>query len=166
LPSTRVHRSRSGGLHLLFQYQAEVRCSAGRIAAGVDVRATGGYIIWWPAAGFPVLSDAPCAPWPEWVRILLRPSRQAVARGKVVVPDDVMLTSLVRLVAAARPGERNNLTFWAACRAGEMAASGMLRAEIAAAVIAEAATRAGLPFTEAERTAWSGVRATGRIGHG
>jgi hypothetical protein len=25
-----------------------LRCSRGRIAPGVDVRADGGYVIWWP----------------------------------------------------------------------------------------------------------------------
>jgi hypothetical protein len=149
----------------LFQHHAGVRCSAGRIAAGVDVRATGGYIIWWPTAGFPVLSDQPLAPWPEWLRILLRPTTQVVPI-KVVVPDDVSLVRLVRLIAGARPGERNSLTFWAACRAGEMVSSGMLCAETVAAVIAEAATRAGLPFAEAQRTAWSGIRASGGLAHG
>jgi hypothetical protein len=72
---------------------------------------------------------------------------------------------LVHLVAGARSGERNNLTYWAACRAGEMVASGLLGADAAAAVIAEAATRAGLPRSEAERTAWSGIRATGGLAH-
>jgi len=52
------------------------------------------------------------------------------------------------------------LTYWAACRVGEMVASGLLDA---AAVITEAATRAGLPRSEAERTAWSGIRRTGRL---
>ena len=41
-------------LHLIFRHTAGLRSSAGRIAAGVDVRATGAYIIWWPAAGLPV----------------------------------------------------------------------------------------------------------------
>jgi hypothetical protein len=68
---------------------------------------------------------------------------------------------LVQLIAGARTGDRNNVTYWAACRAGEMVASGLLEANAAAAVIAEAATRAGLPRYEAERTAWSGIRVTG-----
>jgi hypothetical protein len=61
------------------------------------------------------------------------------------------------MVAGAREGERNSLTFWCACRAGEMVAAGVLSATTAIAVIAEAATRSGLPRTEAERTARSGV---------
>jgi hypothetical protein len=160
LPSTRIHRTRSGGLHLLFQHKQGMRCSAGRIAAGVDVRATGGYVIWWPAAELPVLSDLPLAAWPGWLyaRLLPRPRSQ---NRRVVVPDQSALKSLVQLVAGAREGERNGLTYWAACRAGEMVASGLLAADVAAAVISEAATRAGLPRAEAERTSRNGIRITG-----
>jgi hypothetical protein len=164
LPSTRVHRTRSGGLHLLFQHQRGMRCSAGRIAAGVDVRADGGYVIWWPAAGLPALSNLPVAAWPAWLcaPLLSRP-RPKIQR--ITVPDQYVLKRLVQLIAGAREGQRNELTYWAACRAGEMVASGLLAAGTAAAVIAEAATRAGLPRTEAERTARNGVHTTGGIGH-
>lgn len=157
LPETRVHRTRSGGLHLLFQHASSIKCSAGRIAPGVDVRSSGGYIIWWPAAGFPILSDAPLAPWPDWLR---PPSRTQTprAQGRMVVPDSAAINRLIQLVAAAQPGERNNLTFWAACRAGEMVLSGLLPERTAALVIADAAIRAGLTPAEAERTVWSGIR--------
>src|SRR5262249_27370545 len=49
LGRTRVHRTRSGGLHLLYRYQPGLRCSAGKLVRGVDIRSDGGYIIWWPA---------------------------------------------------------------------------------------------------------------------
>jgi hypothetical protein len=164
LPQTRVHRTRSGGLHLLFRHDASIRCSVGRIAPGVDVRACGGYVIWWPAAGLPVLNDALLAPWPDW---LIWPIRTQVIRPRqrVVVPDSAALNRLVQLVAAAQPGERNSLTFWAACRAGEMVSSGLFPARTAALVIAEAAIRAGLSPAEAERTAWSGIRTSGGHSH-
>jgi hypothetical protein len=68
LPPTRTHRTRSGGLHLLFNADPGRRCSAGKIAPGVDVRAGGGFIVWWPAAGFPVLRDGAVVPWPSWLR--------------------------------------------------------------------------------------------------
>ena len=164
LPPTRVHQTRSSGLHLLFRHEPGLRCSAGKIAAGVDVRATGGYVIWWPAAGLPTLSELPMTTWPDWLRIqLLSPPRPATAR--TTVPDGHVLTRLVRLIAGARAGERNSITYWAACRAGEMVASGLLGADTAAAVIAEAATRAGLSRAEAECTARSGIRATGGLAH-
>jgi hypothetical protein len=67
LPATRTHRTRSGGLHLFFLADLRWRCSAGKIAPGVDVRAAGGYVIWWPAAGLPVLRDSPISPWPSWL---------------------------------------------------------------------------------------------------
>src|SRR5437016_3969200 len=50
-PKTRTPKTRSGGVHLLFRHAHGLRCSASRIAHGVDVRANGGYIIWWLATG-------------------------------------------------------------------------------------------------------------------
>src|ERR1700751_2132639 len=67
MPPTRVHRTRSGRLHIAFQHASGLRNSAGRIARGVDTRGDGGYAIRWPAAGLSVLSDAPPAPWPDWL---------------------------------------------------------------------------------------------------
>ncbi len=164
LPVTRVHRTRSGGLHLVFQHAPDIRCSAARIARGIDVRGDGGYIIWWPATDLPVLCDAPFAPWPEWLSAQLFPSQRTVA-PRITVPDSHAIARMVQLIASSRLGERNNLTYWAACRAGEMVASGLLEANAAVAIIAEAATRAGLPRAEAEDTAWSGIRKTGGVAH-
>ncbi len=161
LPLTRVHRTRSGGVHVLFQHARGVRCSAGRIAPGVDVRADGGYIVWWPATGLRVLRTAPLAEWPKWLLDQLMSRPQTPSASRIVVPDSHALAQLVRRVANAREGERNALAFWAACRAGEMVASGLLDAESAAAVIAEAGVHAGLTRREAERTAQSGVHKTG-----
>jgi hypothetical protein len=183
IPATRVHRTRSGGLHLLFRHAPGVRCSVGRIALGIDVRGDGGYAIWWPTAGLPVLQDAPLAAWPAWLLAQLSPpTRPASARtilsdpaqlspppafARITLPDDYELTRWVRLVAGACEGERNKIAFWAACRVSEMATSGRLSCSgtTAVAVIAEAAVRAGLPRTEADRTARSGLEAGGRA-HG
>jgi hypothetical protein len=164
LPATRAHRTRSGGLHLIFQYRKGVRCSVGRIAAGIDVRASGGYAIWWPAAGLPVLSDVAAAPWPDWL-CTASPSVARSPNSSSRVPINHAIAGLVRLVIGARAGERNSLTFWAACRIGEMVASGLLDAKLAAAIITEAAIHTGLPYLEAERTAWSGIGTTGGVPH-
>jgi hypothetical protein len=159
LPITRAHGTRGDGVHLVFQHRAGLKCSAGKIAHGVDVRADGGYVIWWPAAEILELSMAPPAPWPDWLGAA---PAQAVRRPspRGVVADDVVLHGLIRLVAAASPGERNNLTFWAGCRAGEMVSSGTISERAAVEVIVEAASRAGLLRNEAERTARSGIRRT------
>jgi hypothetical protein len=165
-PSTRIHQTRSGGMHLIFKHDDAMRCSAARIALGVDTRASGGYILWWPAAGLPVISDATPAPWPEWIlkdfQARSRPPSASPTGGRI--PDHRFIAKLVTMVANATEGERNSLTFWCACRAGEMVAEGLLSAETAIAVITEAATRCGLPRNEAERTARSGINAGGGRG--
>lgn len=155
LPRTRVHRSRSGGFHLLFQHAPALRNSAGKIAPGIDVRADGGYIIWWPGAGKPVLCDMSPAPWPAWVLDGLRPKPLPTRRA--VIPDDLQIRRILARVSAAQQGERNSLTFWAACRLAEMAATGLLSEGDALDYVVEAATASGLPYREALATARSGI---------
>jgi hypothetical protein len=162
IPTTRVHRTRSGGFHILFQHADNLGCTVSKIAPGVDTRGDGGYIIWWPAAGLPVLVDAPLAPWPQWLFTALAPKLQSRPPSPIRrIPDSCSIAALVRFVAGAGAGERNRATYWAACRAGEMVASGLLGADDAAELIIEAAMRTGLPCDEASRTAWSGINRTG-----
>lgn len=85
LPLTRSHRTRSGGLHMLFQHADGVRNSASRVAPGIDVRGTGGYIVAPPSPGYSVEIAAPIATWPEW---LLQP-------GMVLPPAPVPSTKTV-----------------------------------------------------------------------
>jgi hypothetical protein len=70
-PFTQVHTTRSGGWHFLFRHHPGLRNSASRIAPGVDVRADGGFIIWWPREGLP-FTTAEFAPWPEWLLAMAR----------------------------------------------------------------------------------------------
>jgi hypothetical protein len=63
-PRTRCHATRSGGLHFIFQHRQGLKSSRDLIARGIDVRAAGGAIVWWPQAGFRVLAEVPLAPWP------------------------------------------------------------------------------------------------------
>ena len=65
IPPTRVHYTQRGA-HLLFAHATGLRCSTGRIADGVDVRAEGGYIVWWPREGLPI-EDLEIAVWPDWL---------------------------------------------------------------------------------------------------
>jgi hypothetical protein len=65
LPTTRAHETQRG-LHLLFKHAPGLGCSSGKIADGVDVRADGGYAIWWPSTGLPI-EDAPICEWPDWL---------------------------------------------------------------------------------------------------
>jgi hypothetical protein len=65
LPTTRAHETQRG-LHLLFKHAKGLGCSSGKIAEGIDVRADGGYAIWWPSTGRPI-EDAPICEWPDWL---------------------------------------------------------------------------------------------------
>jgi hypothetical protein len=69
IPQTRAH-STQRGMHLLFVNAPGLRCSTGSeksgIAPGIDVRAEGGYVIWWPREGLPI-EDAPLSEWPDWL---------------------------------------------------------------------------------------------------
>ncbi len=46
LPNTWLAHTPSGGLHIYFDLQGRgIRCSAGKLGRGLDVRADGGYVI-------------------------------------------------------------------------------------------------------------------------
>ena len=71
LPETWVGSTRSGGQHWFFRHRVGLRCSAGQIAPGIDVRADGGYVIAWPWLGCALLNGAPLAPWPTFLDAIL-----------------------------------------------------------------------------------------------
>jgi hypothetical protein len=167
----RVHRTRSGGLHVVYRHRLGLNCSTSRIAQGIDVRGDGGYVIWWPAAGMPVLADAGLKPWPDW--LVVEPpapafpppsiSRRALAARR----DDLRPTlhralGLIRTVADAPEGERNRLLFWAACRARDMVVEDELDHAAGVQVLEalrEAAADCGLTQREIDRTITSAMRA-------
>jgi hypothetical protein len=56
----------------------EIRCSVGRLAPGVDVRADGGYVVWWAAHGHEVVGDLEDrGPPPEWLMKQLQSSKNS-----------------------------------------------------------------------------------------
>jgi Protein of unknown function (DUF3987)/Bifunctional DNA primase/polymerase, N-terminal/Primase C terminal 2 (PriCT-2) len=64
-------RTGSGGAHLYFKPDASVACSQNSIAPGVDVRASGGYVILPPSPGYTWESGDLSSPLPEWPADLL-----------------------------------------------------------------------------------------------
>jgi Bifunctional DNA primase/polymerase, N-terminal len=126
LPVTRTHRTRSGGLHLIYADHNGLKCSASKIARGIDVRADGGYVIWWPAVGLLVLSDAAPASWPEWLCEVLAPPAPAPrilhrgARHTSAPLIQSRIEGLLRFVLKAPIGERNARLYWPACRVTDM----------------------------------------------
>jgi hypothetical protein len=67
LPKTRTHETAGGGQHLIYRHLLGMRCSKDRIAPGVEVKADGGYVIWWPSHGCRVLCERPVAEFPRWL---------------------------------------------------------------------------------------------------
>jgi Bifunctional DNA primase/polymerase, N-terminal len=164
----RQHRTRSGGLHLIYRHRPGLRCSAGLINRGVDVRADGGYIIWWPAVGLEVLADPGLKPWREWLMPLLAPPpvpsiahRAIAARRGDLRPTLHRTLGIIRTVLDAREGNRNKLLFWATCRAREMVVADELDHTAAVRVLEalrDAAAEVGLPQREIDRTITSAMR--------
>jgi Bifunctional DNA primase/polymerase, N-terminal len=172
LPDTRHHRTRSGGLHLLFKHRAGLKNSTSKLAPGVDTRGEGGFIIWWP---FHLGLGAdhrmvPLADVPQWLVEALNPPPPPPAKiipfrprsqfGNVA-PAMSRIEGIVATVARARQGERNAVTFWGACRIRDMISERELdhvSGGHAFAALAEASRRTGLSEIEITRTITSATR--------
>jgi hypothetical protein len=159
LPETRTHITRSGGRHLLFHPHPVVRCSTGKIWPHIDTRGDGGFVIWWPAAGLEVHHRTVLAPVPAAIIEVLRPptQKELPRRRESFKTSDGKLAGILRTIALAPEGQRNFLTFWGGCRIAELVAVGTLSDTQAFKLIIEAASRAGLPYAEAKRTARSAL---------
>ncbi|TLU71463.1 bifunctional DNA primase/polymerase [Lichenicoccus roseus] len=164
LPATRTHRTRSGGLHLLFLHREGVRNTAGRIASGVDTRGQGGYIVWWPAAGLAVSHPEDLAQWPGWLleTLLPKPVVRPVPVETVVSGAGYAAAALQRaeaLVKNAPEGTRHdqlNYQTWSLARfipKGELSAGEII------SVMTSAARHAGLDDKEIIRTVAQAVEA-------
>ena len=85
LGCARVHKTQRGH-HLLYRMPAgvDIRISASEIAPGVDVRAEGGYFVWWPASGLSTIGgmDEITEP-PAWLLAeLLKPAKPSQSQPK------------------------------------------------------------------------------------
>ena len=165
LPQTRTHKTRSGGLHLVFRAPAEVeiRNSASRVAPGVDVRGDGGYVILPPSPGYAVADPGEPAEMPKWlVRACLPPAAAPVAPA---APRDntapryatVALDGEVADVMRAGEGTRNDRLNIAAVKLGGLVGGGLLARSTVEADLARAAQTAGLDAKEIAATIKSGL---------
>ena len=157
LRATRAHRTRSGGLHLMFKHLDGLRCTAGKIAPGIDVRADGGYVIWWPATGLEFKDYPPdgLPAWPEWLlpSMISKPvaptpiySREPF---KGATPSKLRaVIGVLRIIVAAPVGERNQRLFWAACRFSEMVDDGLITRRYADELLMRGGASAGLSGKE------------------
>jgi hypothetical protein len=156
LPKTRRHRTGSGGLHLYFAHAEGVRNSQSKIAAGIDVRGSGGYAISWP-----VEQDLDPAPWPADVleaalrRPAPKPQAEPLARAAHNPTTDearAALANAVRMIEEAAAGERYEVCKQATWHLSRLILGGFLdETEARAAVIAAAEAAGGEDMGKVER---------------
>ena len=168
----------SGGCHLYYVAPGSaVRNSAGRLGPHIDVRGDGGYVIGDGSRiggrAYAAWDERPPVPLPPWIAGLLTdtpaaaaglPVSRGGARGTAYAL--AALRDETRLVAAARPGTRNDTLNRAAFSLGQLVAAGLLPPLAVASALAGAAERAGLPAGEARRTIGSGLAAGARCPRG
>jgi len=146
LPHTWTVRTGSDGRHLYFAAppnNVTIRNSAGKLAAGLDIRSAGGSAVAPPSlhisgncySWIHTPDDAPLAPMPDWLVAALTPPppppppiRLTGFRANSSPPASAAARVTAILLAAARAheGERNQLTFWAACRVRDMVREGAI----------------------------------------
>jgi hypothetical protein len=63
---TRVHHTRGGGWHPIFNYRPDLPNTADRIAHGVETKNDGKYVVWWPEHGGKV-DGLPVTDCPQWI---------------------------------------------------------------------------------------------------
>ena len=167
LPPTLWSRTPSGGRHYWMRSSEPLRCSAGQLGPGLDVRAQGGYIVGPPSTvggrsyTWGDLS-LPIRPLPSWLlRKLRKPERR---RGTVEVPAAAaegiaasMLRQRAQQVADAAEGSRNNVLNVAAYVMGFVV--GIIDEAVVRTTLFDAALSAGLGHDEAVGTIDSGLAA-------
>ncbi|MEW1615260.1 MULTISPECIES: bifunctional DNA primase/polymerase [unclassified Streptomyces] len=167
IPPTVTVLTPSGGRHLWLTGPADVTVpnSAGRLAPGIDIRGTGGYLVgpgsvtahghYRLAPGTAHLTPAPC---PRALLRLLTPPRRPTTATGATGPTEApgrRGEGLIQFVLAAHEGQRNTRLFWAACRAYEHGFGDALADALTAAAI-----RTGLTEQEARAAIASAERLT------
>lgn len=174
-PSSFLVTTPRGGVHLYLAHPGRrVPNTAGKLAANIDVRGDGGYVVahpsnaingrgWrqWTGAGCEGWLDgtAELVPMPEWMSPVVKPAvaRPASPGGSIGRYAQTALDAECGRVALAPEGTRNHVLNRAAFSLGQLVGGGALDAGHVVAALLEAAARAGLEGREAERTIASGL---------
>jgi hypothetical protein len=163
LDATWAARTGGGGLHCWYLYGGPLKCA---LRPGIDLKSNKGYVIVEPSLHrsghrYRWVNDLPMAPTPTWMRTLLVPavkSQPIEVAHRGTVAQERTTAGLVRTVANAAPGTRNQVLNWATFRAYESGCDSALLADIEAAALS-----VGLPVDEVRRTMASAARAAGAV---
>ncbi len=153
IPDTRMHQTESGGRHYVFRHREGMGSWTGYPVIGIDGRGDGGYVCWWPAAGFATNGKRP-ADWPDdLIKTLARPKPKRRDTPDNLEPvNDAKLAGVLRRISFAANGERNDILFWGACRVTEWIDAGQVGRGVGERLLRHAADKAGLPTIEADKT--------------
>lgn len=153
LPGTLTASTGGAGWHVWLRHDGP---TVGKLAAGLDLKGHDGFLVAPPslhASGrrYRWTNTGPIVAAPAWFSALItRPAGRVVSGGRQLT--ERRTAALVRVVAEAKPGDRNSRLHWAACRVLE--AGGDPNPLITAALAV------GLSRGEAERTVASAASST------
>jgi Bifunctional DNA primase/polymerase, N-terminal len=175
LPETLTQRTGSGGVHFLFGYPAEAQIgNRTGLLKGVDLRASGGYIVTPPslhvsAHRYTWTSQKPLSPAPPWLIELAKTRPKPVRRAAPpahYAGEDVLGTPWGRAVLegeieelmGSTVGQRNHALFRSACAVFSAAKAGELAMDMARRCLHHAALMVGLGALEITKTLDSAQR--------
>ncbi|MFJ7207477.1 bifunctional DNA primase/polymerase [Streptomyces sp. NPDC098789] len=175
VPQTVTVCTPSGGFHLWFTGPSgtHVPNSVGRLGPGIDIRGTRGYLVGPGSRGktgtytiHPRLAEPTVYPIPQQLLGLLAPPPPPAFRQPLrhtARPDHAsrVLDGLVRVVAGAEQGTRNDRLFWAAAKAWAHVKDGHLAAGDVEAALITAAVGVGLGDRAAKATVASARKGAG-----
>lgn len=119
--------TRSGGTHIFYRHHPEQRTTAGRLCKGIDTRGPNSYVVLWAQEVPGPVQEAP-----DWLLRALQPPKpepqpiRIIPRARCGTSVDDRVYGLLKCVGAAREGERNAVTYWAARRLVDMITAGEL----------------------------------------
>jgi hypothetical protein len=168
-PQTISCKTANGGRHFYYAYAENIKNSASKLAEGIDVKTTGGYVVAPPSM---LESPDKVYSWiihpmgnqfprlPNWiVQALTPPPAPKFTRKTADLPKDI--GPLAKWLSRAASGDRNNSLYWASCRAGQDVREGRASPGDAFGTLLSAALAIGLPRDEAEKTINSGLKMSG-----
>lgn len=148
-PQTLVHRTPTGGFHLVFVHPGGQVPNAVGLWPGIDFRGDGGYVVLPPSGGYEVLRPREVAALPAWLRQANLRGVGGASSGENEHPSG-RRTKLVDLLNA--PPEEGNRNDWLAQVCGHWAKLHHDKHDLYEHLAWEAAAKTGLDDAECEKT--------------
>lgn len=114
LPETFEVTTRSGGRHLYFLSDLNIRSRNGSPGPGLDTKAHHGYVLGPGSVGYTVTNPSPVAPLPKWLQSLMSPvtSQQLAAADSSIAVEFSVIKTAEDLLQVAESERGIIPTFW------------------------------------------------------